>query len=197
MSESAATEEPNTAVETPTQRLAFDKTDDADIPQFLKKDRKIKAKPVIEEDNDPDLEPDVVDPISDNPTEDKEMDNLNLGHGGSTRSVPMPAEDAKLQNLAEMTIEQLKKQQAELDRRIQEKQAAEKQAVIQQIIQVVKDYAVPLEELVEALGGLKLKRPGTKAKAKYRDPSTGVTWSGRGKEPAWIKGVADRTPFEI
>ena len=33
--------------------------------------------------------------------------------------------------------------------------------------------------------------------AKYRDPATGATWTGRGKNPAWIKDVADRTPFEI
>jgi DNA-binding protein H-NS len=44
---------------------------------------------------------------------------------------------------------------------------------------------------------MKFKRKGTKAKAKYRDPATGTTWSGRGKEPHWIKGASDRTPFEI
>ena len=50
------------------------------------------------------------------------------------------------------------------------------------------NYNIVLEDLVEALGGLKFKRKGTKAKPKYRDPATGTTWSGRGKEPAWIKG---------
>lgn len=29
----------------------------------------------------------------------------------------------------------------------------------------------------------------------YRDPATGATWSGRGTEPAWIKG-RDREAFE-
>ena len=29
---------------------------------------------------------------------------------------------------------------------------------------------------------------GAKAAAKYRNPETGGTWSGRGREPAWIKG---------
>jgi DNA-binding protein H-NS len=84
-----------------------------------------------------------------------------------------------------------------LDRRIQEKQKAQRASVIEQIVNVVKEYDVPIEELVEALGGLKLRRKGTKAKAKYRDPATGTTWSGRGKEPAWIKGMVDRSPFEI
>jgi DNA-binding protein H-NS len=33
--------------------------------------------------------------------------------------------------------------------------------------------------------------------AKYRDPKTGKTWTGRGKPPLWIVGVKDRTPFLI
>lgn len=160
---------------------------DKDIPAFLKKGRTKKA-----------LEPKEENLISaDNTsTENAEMDNLNLGHGSSTRSVPMP-NDANLTELAEMTIEQLKQQQAQIDKRIQEKQQAERKEVIAQIVKVVSEYDVPVEELVEALGGMKLKRKGTKAKAKYRDPATGTTWSGRGKEPAWIKGVSDRSPFEI
>jgi DNA-binding protein H-NS len=30
----------------------------------------------------------------------------------------------------------------------------------------------------------------------YRDPATGATWSGRGTEPAWIKG-RDREAFKV
>ena len=30
----------------------------------------------------------------------------------------------------------------------------------------------------------------------YRDPATGATWSGRGTEPAWIKG-RDRQAFKV
>jgi DNA-binding protein H-NS len=30
----------------------------------------------------------------------------------------------------------------------------------------------------------------------YRDPATGTTWSGRGTEPAWIKG-RDRQAFKV
>lgn len=35
-----------------------------------------------------------------------------------------------------------------------------------------------------------------KAQAKYRDPVTGATWSGRGREPKWIAGK-DRGAFEV
>ena len=33
--------------------------------------------------------------------------------------------------------------------------------------------------------------------AKYRDPATGKTWTGRGKPPTWIAGVKDRDAFLI
>jgi DNA-binding protein H-NS len=33
--------------------------------------------------------------------------------------------------------------------------------------------------------------------AKYRDPKTGSTWSGRGPAPAWLSSVKDRTRFLI
>jgi len=36
----------------------------------------------------------------------------------------------------------------------------------------------------------------TSAPAKYRDPSTGATWTGRGKPPNWIKDQ-DRDDFLI
>jgi DNA-binding protein H-NS len=36
-----------------------------------------------------------------------------------------------------------------------------------------------------------------KGVARYRDPATGKTWTGRGKPPNWIAGAKDRTAFEI
>ncbi|SAL60908.1 histone family protein nucleoid-structuring protein H-NS [Caballeronia peredens] len=33
--------------------------------------------------------------------------------------------------------------------------------------------------------------------ALYRDPQSGATWSGRGRAPAWLAAVEDRTPFLI
>lgn len=40
------------------------------------------------------------------------------------------------------------------------------------------------------------KAKGTVGAPKYRDPATGVTWTGRGKPPNWINGK-DRAPFLI
>jgi len=168
----AATEETVTApeAEAPTQRLAFDKDQEAEVPQFLKRDRK----PRTQADEDPDRDT----TSGDNPVKNGGLDGKEL------------------HSLAEMSIEQLKQQAADLEKQIAEKQRSERAAVISQISQVMTDYNIALEDLVESLGGMKFKRKGTKAKPKYRDPATGTTWSGRGKEPAWIKGQ-DRAQFEI
>ena len=86
------------------------------------------------------------------------------------------------------SVEELTAEREKLDAEIKEKQDAEKACVIAQIKQVADTYGITADELVEAMGGLKSKRKGVKAKPKYKDPATGVIWSGRGKEPAWIKG---------
>jgi DNA-binding protein H-NS len=104
--------------------------------------------------------------------------------------------ETKPKSLDDMSVEELQKQQQEIDRRIAEKRDAEKKAVIDQIVEVVNTYNIPLDELFDALGGFKPKRKGVKATQKYQDPVSGVTWSGRGKEPAWIRGKS-RKAFEI
>lgn len=86
------------------------------------------------------------------------------------------------------TVQELQEERERLNAQIKARTDAQKASVIEQIKTVVDTYAISVEELVEALGGLKSKRKGVKAKQKYRDPVTGATWSGRGKEPAWIKG---------
>ena len=94
------------------------------------------------------------------------------------------------------SVEELVAERDRIDAEVKAKQNALKTSVIEQIKTVVNTYDITTEELVEALGGLKSKRKGIKAKPKYKDPATGVIWSGRGKEPAWIKGK-DRDQFLI
>jgi DNA-binding protein H-NS len=45
--------------------------------------------------------------------------------------------------------------------------------------------------------GRKNGQPRGPQPALYRDPQSGATWSGRGRAPAWLASVADRTPFLI
>jgi DNA-binding protein H-NS len=47
--------------------------------------------------------------------------------------------------------------------------------------------AKPVRAARKQTKGASAKKASTVA-AKYQDPKTGATWSGRGREPGWIKG---------
>ncbi|WP_376712931.1 H-NS family nucleoid-associated regulatory protein [Burkholderia sp.] len=57
---------------------------------------------------------------------------------------------------------------------------------------MVAEYQVSSRDIFEPHRLQKRPRPP----AKLRDPETGVTWSDRGREPAWITG-RDHTAFLI
>lgn len=101
--------------------------------------------------------------------------------------------DRELENLS---VEELRRRQEEITRTLDEKTNAEKKGVLDQVILVIAEYGITTEEVVTALGGYKVKRKGTPARVKFRDPVTGAEWSGRGKEPLWIKGK-DRAQFSV
>lgn len=87
---------------------------------------------------------------------------------------------------------------------------AQREALEQQIAAArkteVADAVQKIKGLIEAFGltqddvfpaaKQKPKREAGSVAPKYRDPTTGQTWSGRGKPPNWIKDQ-DRSQFEI
>lgn len=99
---------------------------------------------------------------------------------------PKPVEEAA----EEDSLEAMQAKKEELTAKIEDKQKAERKAVIDQIAVVVKTYAIPINELVTALGGLPNPRKGLKAPITHKD-GHGNTWSGRGKLPKWLK---DKNP---
>lgn len=110
-------------------------------------------------------------------------------------STDIPAEAPTIAGKTDAEIEADIKARDALNAKIEDGQKAQRQDVITQIKKVVETYKIPLAELGEALG-IKGTRKGSKAKPKYRNPADGKEWSGRGKEPLWIKGK-DRTEFLI
>ena len=68
-------------------------------------------------------------------------------------------------------------QQAEAARR------AEIAAVVAEIQARMKEYGITLADLK---GGAKKAKPRWAVAAKYRNPVTGDTWSGRGRAPKWL-----------
>ncbi|CAB5709332.1 H-NS histone family [Delftia tsuruhatensis] len=87
----------------------------------------------------------------------------------------------------------LLQQRAEIEAKIAEVLKVEKGTAIAQVRELVRQYELTQEDL---FGAGKRKASGSVGVAKYRDPATGATWTGRGKPPNWINGK-DRTAFEI
>jgi len=84
---------------------------------------------------------------------------------------------------------ELKAQADELTRRAEEARLAELETVLQEVRNRVAEYGLTPKQVFGRKWGVeKAARPTVTVAPKYRDPNTGATWSGRGREPAWIKG---------
>lgn len=116
-------------------------------------------------------------------------------HAGNTSNTAVPDELPVIASTTDADIDNAIKERDALNAKIEENQRAQRQDVLAQIKQVIQTYKIPLAEVGEYLG-IKGTRKGSKAKPKYRNPADGKEWSGRGKEPLWIKGK-DRTGFLI
>jgi DNA-binding protein H-NS len=78
---------------------------------------------------------------------------------------------------------------------------SEKAGVVDRIREAIATYGITAADLGLAVhsGGRKtsaVQSRGAVSVARYRDPKTGKTWTGRGKPPLWLAGK-DRTAFEI
>ncbi|MCW3701171.1 H-NS family nucleoid-associated regulatory protein [Burkholderia cenocepacia] len=82
------------------------------------------------------------------------------------------------------TIRELQKQLGQLNLLVEETKQQEKQAKLKQIADHVKEYGITEIELLRAAGFVKAKRK--QAPAKYYDPDTGQSWSGKGPRPKWL-----------
>jgi DNA-binding protein H-NS len=97
-----------------------------------------------------------------------------------------------------MFYEELQAKIADLQAQAEQVKAEEKAQSIAMARTMISAYGITARDL-----GLdkspKLKagpKPGNKIAAKYRDPQSGATWSGRGKTPKWISGF-DRSQYAI
>ncbi|WP_338927174.1 H-NS histone family protein (plasmid) [Mycetohabitans endofungorum] len=87
------------------------------------------------------------------------------------------------------TYKQLQQQIEALQRKAEEARLAELDAVIVDIRAKVAEYGLSPQDIFSrrhAASSAPEKRAS--APAKYRDPASGATWSGRGRAPAWIHG---------
>lgn len=95
-------------------------------------------------------------------------------------------------------LDQKLAEQERLEKEIEKLRAQQRKEAIGSIKSDIKRFNIQPEELFPSA------KPGRKRKAKttrkgrrkatgtvspkYRDPETGKTWSGRGREPVWLRG---------
>jgi DNA-binding protein H-NS len=103
----------------------------------------------------------------------------------------------------------IKAEIAKLEKQAKAALRSEVAGVVEKIKKAIEAYGLTAADL--GFGGGKTKkhastrraRAATKAAttttgvAKYRDPQTQKTWTGRGKPPAWIAGAKDRDAYLI
>lgn len=81
-----------------------------------------------------------------------------------------------------------------LEKKARSLQGAQRDSVIEKIVLQMDEYDITLEDLQRAVdpqGEWRTKAPPVArtrkpATVKYRDPETGLTWTGQGRAPGWI-----------
>ncbi|MEN9996435.1 MAG: hypothetical protein RL462_1211 [Pseudomonadota bacterium] len=96
------------------------------------------------------------------------------------------------------TYKELLKQRDALEQAIAQARELELAEAVRQARQLIAEFGLSVQDVFPAERGASKVKGTTSAKvaAKFRDPATGQTWTGRGKSPKWIEGQ-DRVKFLI
>ncbi len=93
------------------------------------------------------------------------------------------------------TYKELLQQREALESKIAEARKREISQAVSQVRAMVAEFGLTAQDVFPT-GKARAASSGSKVAAKYRDPATGKTWTGRGKAPKWIDGK-DRAKFLI
>ena len=94
------------------------------------------------------------------------------------------------------TLAELIKQKEALEAQIAKTRQTELADAISKVKALVSEHGLTQKDVFGGSKGAKKSSGGGKVAAKYRDSSSGQTWTGRGKAPKWIDGQ-DRSKFLI
>lgn len=92
------------------------------------------------------------------------------------------------------TLQELMAQKEALERQIDQTRNQDRAEAIEKVRTLMTEYGLTAADLgarTSAKAARKSRNPGTggKVAAKYRNASTGETWSGRGLQPRWLKAA--------
>lgn len=97
------------------------------------------------------------------------------------------------------TLEAIQTKIKRLQEQAQAIKARQSSAALERIVELIHKSGVTLADIEAYLGRKKRGANSNKesVKAKYRDPKSGATWSGRGRAPAWIAQAKNRDRFLV
>jgi DNA-binding protein H-NS len=85
------------------------------------------------------------------------------------------------------TIQELLAQRDALEKQIAEAQRNAKAEAIAKVKSLMSEYGLSLADLSGRVAAAPKAEGVKKVAAKYRDPASGLSWSGRGLKPKWLQ----------
>lgn len=87
------------------------------------------------------------------------------------------------------SIQDLLAQKAALEKQIAEAQRAARSDAIAKVKSLMAEYGLTASDLAGKAPVAAKADGGKKVAAKYRDPATGQSWTGRGLKPKWLQAA--------
>lgn len=87
------------------------------------------------------------------------------------------------------SLQELLAQKEALDREIELTKKQERAEAIKQVQTLMSQYGLTPADMAPRNSSKTKSASAKKVAAKYRDTSTGETWSGRGLQPKWLKAA--------
>ena len=84
------------------------------------------------------------------------------------------------------SLQDLIAQKAEIDRQISEARRHERAEAVAKVRALMAEHGLTAADLSAKAPGARASTSGRKVAAKYRDPASGQTWTGRGLKPKWL-----------
>lgn len=88
------------------------------------------------------------------------------------------------------SYKELVAQKEKIEKQIEEAISKERATVLAEVRQKIQEFEFTAREL--GIAARKVRKAGKAIEAKYMNPTTGETWSGRGRAPAWIGRNKDK-----
>lgn len=89
------------------------------------------------------------------------------------------------------TLHDLLSQKAEIERQISDARRQERNEAVAKVRALMAEHGLTAADLVAKTPGARAATSGRKVAAKYRDPVSGQTWTGRGLKPKWLAAALE------